>query len=241
MNIHELATLNDEKYIGFKSYCNSLKGYNHANLDCRYTDSDQNDLTAEDKLSFAIESIKDFNINDIVHNYHCPYRYTTVLEFVLRTDKYQIINYMIKRFYNEIKNEIYIDETLSYDLLTVLYSNLNFDNCVTDTITPLVFKFENLDFINVIEKFEQKIIVLRYFINQKDNYPCSDNFLNSIYLKYQEVLQKQEQLIFKKFTNYVVQTQAYVNELISDLKYVPSEDMKEFHKLIKSLQNNPTE
>lgn len=237
----DIINENDNKYIGFKSYCNSLKGYNQADLDCRFTDSDKNDLTVEEKLLFAIESIKDFSINDIVHNYHCPYRYTTVLEFILRTEKYPIIEYILKKYIHEIKKEIYINETLSYDLLTVLYSNLDYDNCITDTITPLVFKFESLDFINVVGNFEQKLVILRYLINQKDNYQCSDDFLNPINLKYQEVLQKQEQFIFKKFTNYVDQTQEHVNKLISDLKYVPSEDMKKFHTLIKSLQNNQKE
>lgn len=233
----DIINENDNKYIGFKSYCNSLKGYNQANLDCRFADTDKNDSTVEEKLLFAIQSIKDFDINDIVHNYHCHYTYTTVLEFILRTEKRSLITTVINKYINEIKKEIYINETLTYDLLTVLYSNLDHDNCITDTLTTLIFKFESLDFINVIEKFEEKLVILGYLINQKDNYPCSDNFLELIRMKYQEVLHTQEEYIFKKFNDSVKHSQDLVNNLISDLKYEPSEEMREFHKLIKSLKN----
>lgn len=239
MNINDVVNSNDEKYIGFKSFCNSIKGYNQSSFDSRFTDSENNDVNSEDKLLIAIKSIKDFNINDIVHNYHCNYSYTTVLEFILRTEKQSLITTVLNKFINDIKKDIYINETLTYDLLTVLYSNLDHDNCITDTLTPLFFKFESLEFINVIDKFEQKLVVLRYLINQKDNYPCSDNFLELIKMKYQEVLRTQEEYIFKKFYNSVIHSQDLVNNLISDLKYEPSDKMKEFHKLIKSLQHNP--
>lgn len=236
MNINDVVNSNDEKYIGFKNYCNSIKGYNQSSFDSRFTDSEHNDLNSEDKLFVAIKSIKDFNINDIVHNYHCHYNYTTVLEFILRTEKRSLIATVINKYINDIKKDIYINETLTYDLLTVLYSNLDHDNCITDTLTTLIFKFESLDFINVIEKFEEKLVILRYLINQKDNYKCSDKFLELIKLKYKEVLQSQEENIFKKFNDSVEYTQILVNNLISDLKYEPSEKMREFHKLIKSLK-----
>lgn len=239
MNI-ETIVKNDEKYIGFKSYCNSLKVANLSDLDCRFRDLEQNNTNIEDKLLFAIESIKDFNINDVVHNYHCPHRYTTPLEFILSTENYKMIKSVLEKYINVIQKDIIVNDTQSFNLLTVLYSNLDYDNCVTDSITPLVFKFESLDFINVVGNFEQKLVILRYLINQKDNYQCNDDFLNSINSKYQEVLHEQEQFIFKKFTNYVEQTQNLVNNLISDLKYTPSEDMKEFYKLMKTLQQNPT-
>jgi hypothetical protein len=236
MNFNDDVNSNDEKYIGFKNYCNSIKGYNQSSFDSRFTDSEHNDLNSEDKLFVAIKSIKDFNINDIVHNYHCHYNYTTVLEFILRTEKRSLIATVINKYINDIKKDIYINETLTYDLLTVLYSNLDHDNCITDTLTTLIFKFESLDFINVIEKFEEKLVILRYLINQKDNYKCSDKFLELIKLKYKEVLQSQEENIFKKFNDSVEYTQILVNNLISDLKYEPSEKMREFHKLIKSLK-----
>lgn len=237
MNIIDDVNSNHEKYIGFKNYCNSIKGYNQSCFDSRFTDSEHNDLNSEDKLFVAIKSIKDFNINDIVHNYHCHYSYTTVLEFILRTEKRSLIATVINKYINDIKKNIYINETLTYDLLTVLYSNLDHDNCITDTITPLIFKFESLEFIKVIEKFEKKLVILRYLINQKDNYKCSDKFLELIKLKYKEVLQSQEENIFKKFNDSVEYTQILVNNLISDLKYEPSEKMRKFHKLIKSLKN----
>lgn len=239
MNINDVVNSNDEKYIGFKNFCNSIKGYNQSSFDSRFTDSENNDVNSEDKLLIAIQSIKDFNINDIVHNYHCQYSYTTVLEFILRTEKHSLIRTVLNQYINDIKKDFYINETLTYDLLTVLYSNLDHDNCITDTITPLIFKFESLDFINVIEKFEEKLVILGYLINQKDNYPCSDNFLESIKMRYQEVLHKQEENIFKIFNNSVEHTQVLVNNLISDLKYEPSDKMREFHKLIKNLQENP--
>lgn len=237
MNINDFINENDEKYIGFKNYCNSIKGYNQSSFDSRFTDSENNDVNSEDKLLIAIQSIKNFNINDIVHNYHCNYSYTTVLEFILRTEKRSLIATVINKYINEIKKDIYINETLTYDLLTVLCSNLDHDNCITDTTTPLIFKFESLDFINVIIKFEEKLVILRYLINQKDNYPCSDNFLELIKMKYQEVLHTQEEYIFKKFNDSVKHSQDLVNNLISDLKYEPSEEMREFHKLIKSLKD----
>lgn len=239
MNI-ETIVKNDENYIGFKSYCTSLKVANLSDLDCRFRDLEQNNTNIEDKLLFAIESIKDFNINDVVHNYHCPHRYTTPLEFILSTENYKMIKSVLGKYINVIQKDIIVNDVQSFNLLTVLYSNLDYDNCVTDSITPLVFKFESLDFINVVGNFEQKLVILRYLINQKDNYQCNDDFLNSINSKYQEVLHEQEQFIFKKFTNYVEQTQSLVNNLISDLKYTPSEDMKEFYKLMKTLQQNAT-
>lgn len=58
-------------------------------------------------------------------------------------------------------------------------------------------------------------------------------------MRYQEVLHKQEENIFKIFNNSVEHTQVLVNNLISDLKYEPSDKMREFHKLIKNLQENP--
>ena len=82
-------------------------------------------------------------------------------------------------------------------------------------------------------------MILRYLINQKDNYSCSDNFIELIKIKYQEVLHSQEEYIFKKFNDSVKYSQDLVNNLISDLKYEPSDKMREFHKLIKNLQENP--
>ena len=108
----------------------------------------------------------------------------------------------------------------------------------TDSLTPLIFKFECLEFINVVGKFEQKLVILRYLINQKDNYSCSDNFLELLKIKYQEVLHQQEENIFKKFNDSVKHSQVLVDNLISDLKYEPSEKMREFYKLLKSLQQN---
>ena len=178
-------------------------------------------------------------VEDIIHNYHCNYRYTTILEFILRTEKRSLITTVLNKFINDIKKDIYINETLTYDILTVLYSNLDHDNCITDTLTPLIFKFECLEFINVVGKFEQKLVILRYLINQKDNYSCSDNFIELIKIKYQEVLHSQEEYIFKKFNDSVKYSQDLVNNLISDLKYEPSDKMREFHKLIKNLQENP--
>ena len=239
MNINDIVNSNDEKYIGFKNFCNSIKGYNQSSFDSRFTDSENNDVNSEDKLLIAIQAIKDFDINDIIHNYHCNYRYTTILEFILRTEKRSLITTVLNKFINDIKKDIYINETLTYDILTVLYSNLDHDNCITDTLTPLIFKFECLEFINVVGKFEQKLVILRYLINQKDNYSCSDNFIELIKIKYQEVLHSQEEYIFKKFNDSVKHSQDLVNNLISDLKYEPSDKMREFHKLIKNLQENP--
>lgn len=154
MNINDIVNSNDEKYIGFKNFCNSIKGYNQSSFDSRFTDSENNDVNSEDKLLIAIQAIKDFDINDIIHNYHCNYRYTTILEFILRTEKRSLITTVLNKFINDIKKDIYINETLTYDILTVsLYSNLDHDNCITDTLTPLIFKFECLEFINVVGKF----------------------------------------------------------------------------------------
>ena len=76
MNINDVVNSNDEKYIGFKNFCNSIKGYNQSSFDSRFTDSENNDVNSEDKLLIAIQSIKGFDINDIVHNYYCNYRDT---------------------------------------------------------------------------------------------------------------------------------------------------------------------
>lgn len=236
MDINDIVNINKEKYIGFKNFCNSIKGYSQSSFDSDFSDSEKNNANIEDKLLFAIESIKDFNINDIVHNYHCHYNYTTVLEFILRTEKRSLIKTIINKYINEIKKEIYINETLTYDLLTVLYSNLDQDNYITDTLTTLIFKFESLDFINVIEKFEQKLVILQYLINQKDNYLCSDNFLDLINMKYQEVLHQREEYIIKKFNESIEYSQILINNLIYDSKYEPSEKMKYFQTLIKTLK-----
>lgn len=53
------------------------------------------------------------------------------------------------------------------------------------------------------------------------------------------MLHSQEEYIFKKFNDSVKHSQDLVNNLISDLKYEPSDKMREFHKLIKNLQENP--
>lgn len=236
MDINDIVNINKEKYIGFKNFCNSIKGYSQSSFDSDFSDSEKNNANIEDKLLFAIESIKDFNINDIVHNYHCHYSYTTVLEFILRTEKRSLITTVINKYINEIKKEIYINETLTYDLLTVLYSNLDHDNCITDTLTSLIFKFERLDFINVIEKFEQKLVILQYLIYQKDNYLCSNTFLDLIKMKYQEVLHQREEYIIKKFNESIEYSQILINNLIHDSKYEPSEKMKYFQTLIKTLK-----
>lgn len=236
MNTIEVVYANDEKYIGLKNFCNSIKGNNQSSFNSYFIDSEKNILNIEDKLLFAIDSIKDFNINDIVHNYHCPYRYTTVLEYILRTENSSIINIIFNKYLNEIKEDICINENHSYKLLTILYANLEHDNCITDTLTILIFKFENLEFLNVIDKFERKLLILRYLDNQKDNFNCRENFYVLIKSKYKEVLQEQELYIFKIFEKYVNSTQQLVNNLISDSKYEPTNRMVEFHRFLKSLQ-----
>ena len=235
MNINELVNFNNEKYVGFKNFCNSIKGYNQSTFDSYFSDTETNNLNIEDKLLFAIESIKDFNINDIVNNFHCHYCYTTVLEYILRTEKRTLISTFINKYLNDIKKEITLNET-SYELLTVLYSNLDYDNCLTDTLTPLIFKFESLDFINVINKHEQKLVVINYLIYQKDNFSCSDNFLKLINAKYDEVLQQQEEFIIKKFNESIEYSQILINNLNANKKYKPSEKMKYFETLINTLK-----
>lgn len=57
MNLNDEINLNDEKYVGFKNFCNSIKGYCQSSFDSDFSDSEKNNANIEDKLLFAIESI----------------------------------------------------------------------------------------------------------------------------------------------------------------------------------------
>lgn len=236
MNI-ETVLKNDERYVGFKDFCKSLTGPFISDSDCMSV-GDKNNNKVIDKLLFAIESTKDFNINDVVHNYHGKYRFTTPLEFVLKTENPRVINFVLEKYINEIENDIFLNDFISYKLLNVLYSNLEMDNCITDTITPLVYKFEYIDFIDEVSNFELKLTILRYFIEQKENYISSELFINKIENKYKEVLKEQEKQIFKQFFNSINKYKSLTDKLICDQRYEASNEMKEFIVLINSQKIN---
>lgn len=126
-------------------------------------------------------------------------------------------------------------------MLSVLYANLKYDSCKTDLLTPLMYRFENLDFINEEDSINQKLVILRYLENQKDNYPCTSDFLEKVKVKYQEILVSKENSIYSKFQESLYKIDASINELISERNYIPSKKMENFKDLITSLKNEIVE
>lgn len=224
MNIVEIAYQNDMKYQRLKDYCKSIQGIKQ--------DIEYNHL----EIFTIIASIEDFNINDVISNYKTRYRYTTILEVVLKTQKFKVIDAIFAKYLHEIKESIYISDTLNTDLLSVLYANLKFDSYKTDLLTPLMYRFENLAFINEEDSISQKLVILSYLEYQKDNYPCTSDFLEKIKVKYQEILKNKENSIYSKFQEALYKIDSSINELLSEKNYITSEKMENFKELITSLK-----
>lgn len=207
---------NTEKYFKLKEYCKSKYG-------------NQNSSDSQE-LHLIINSINDFKINDIVLNYHGCYRYTTILEYIFRTQNKILINFVITKYINDINPLITINDTLSYDLISVLYANLQHDNLKCDTLTELIFKFETLKFLKEETLINKKISILNYLKKASKSYPCSNTFIDLINNEYMEVFKEQEESIISNFeTNIELLKKSILElELVAEVKYKPSERMINF-------------
>lgn len=224
INIAEIAHQNETKYLKLKEYCKSIHGIKQ---DIEYNFMD---------IFTIIDSIENFNINDVIFNYKTKYRYTTILEVILKTQKFKVIDAIFAKYLHDIKTSIKISDTLNFDLLSVMYANLDSNSCQKDVLTPLMYKFENLDFLNEEDSISQKLVILRYLENQKDNNPCTDEFLERIKVKYQEILESKERNIYSKFQESLYKIDSSIKELISEDRYEMSEKMKNFKELIITLK-----
>lgn len=219
------AEANTEKYKMFAVVCRKLESY--------FQDKELEDNLIQEIIGY-VENMSDFDINDIVINWHARYRYTTVLEYVLKTEKYELIKYFYKKY--DI-NKNFSVEKISYDLLTAIYANLNYGSYTTDVITELIFKFETLDFLKEQNSSNQKLVILNYFKVQAENrnYLCSDSFLEQIKLSYKEALKYREAKILSELSISINQAKNDMEKIVVDLQYEASEKFKRLYYMVQDM------
>lgn len=128
------------------------------------------------EIKNAINNIINFNINDIIINYKSQSLYTTILEEFIKTNNYNIINFIYSCYLNEINEILFISNTLELNIVNVLYKNLTYNGIKTDYLLNLIIKFENLDFLSEEYKTEKKINILEYILKIKKDYNISKDF-----------------------------------------------------------------
>jgi hypothetical protein len=226
-----------------ESYENNVKKYQKLINICKALEPYlQDKQKEEDMVNLAIDYIEndtEFNINDIITNYHERYRYTTILEPILKTNKYKLITHVYKRF-NVLCNEdiecginkAFNVGGVAFNLLTVLYGNLSYGGYTRDVTTELIFLFKHLEFLKEKSSIEQKLTTMDYLITQSQNtiYRCKDDFLLELKTKYQELLKEKEQKILSDFKLNIIKIKSKIEELSINLRHEPSEEILKLHK-----------
>ncbi len=211
---------NTKKYSFFKKFCKYLKG-----ISFQKYQEEKHLLSGEFKK--IISNVKGFDINDVLVDHDARYRYTTPLEYILMTKRDDIISSFLTEHIDLISFEL--NSPYQEDLLMVLYKNLTWRGCPSDVLLPLIYKSENLNFLAEESSVSKKLQMVSFMILQKDNYECSESFLEVLETKNIELLEQRELHIISEIALSAVQSQARVN----DDKYPKSERLTKLGELLE--------
>lgn len=223
MNTKNFVTLADEnakKYSFLKKFCKYLK-----NISYHQYEKEKHLLLAEFKK--ILSNIKELNVNDVLVDYDVRYRYTTPLEYILMTGVSDIVDYFLAEYMEKIDFEFSFPMYCK-NILSILYGNLQHRGCSTDVLLPLIYKIEDVAFLDEESSNSKSLAIVNFLILQKDNYTSSEHFLKILETKRVELLEAREATIISELLLSIMQTQ----QRVDNEKYPKSEKLTKLSELL---------
>jgi len=210
-----------ERLIAFKEKVNLL-AWNEFNKD--------KEIYLEE-FAHLINEIN-FNINEVIEDYdNIPYRYVTPLLYILEINHNCFIDLIFEKGLPLINRKIVVNDKLEYDLLTVMFESLQFKGASSDVLTPLIFHFEDIGFLNRIRSSDKKLNIIDYFLLKSKDFVVSNDFLELLKSKRTEFQKDKKRFLMSSL-------KLSLGQSLNEIKKIKSENKNliDIEKKIKSLK-----
>lgn len=214
----------NEKYIELFEYINNIKEMDYNTFFNQKNDiiKKLNDLLSRDNV----------NINDLIIDHHSIHRYYTLLIYLIyNIQNIDIIEFILNKFNNEITIK-FNNNINDVNQTTILYEMFKFGSKSSDSILPLVYLLEDIEYISIMDP-KKKESHLNYLIQQIDNYKVKNKkeFLSLLKKEKRKNENKVKQELNKEINLYF----NFLKNNINDIKNKKRKN-NEIDKLIDKLK-----